>query len=138
MDILVSIKDNRISTAVYCKPTDTHQHLDSKSCHPSHVKNGVPYGQSLRVRRICNSDEVFDKRLKELKGHFVKRSFKKNMIENQFEKAKAKRREDLLYQDTNRNKQVKRMSLVVNFHPALSGIGKIRESLWQSYMYRKA
>ena len=51
------------------------------------------------------------------------------MIENQFEKAKAKRREDLLYQDTNRNKQVKRMSLVVGFHPALSGIGKIIESL---------
>ena len=57
------------------------------------------------MRRICNSDEIFDKRLKELKGQLVKRGFKKNMIENQFEKAKAKRRENLLYQDTNRNKQ---------------------------------
>ena len=52
------------------------------------------------------------------------------MIENQFEKANAKRREALLHQDTKRNKQVKRMSLVVNFHPALSGICKIIESLW--------
>ena len=42
------------------------------------------------MRRICNSDEVFDTRLKELKSHFVKRAFRKNMIENQFEKAKAK------------------------------------------------
>ena len=95
LDVLVSIKDNRISTDVYCKPTDTHQYLDSKSCHPSHVKKGIPYGQALRVRRICNSDEVFDKRLKELKGQLVKRGFKKNMIENQFEKAKAKRRSSL-------------------------------------------
>ena len=82
------------------------------------------------MRRICNSDEVFDTRLKELKSHFVKRAFRKNMIENQFEKAKAKRRENLLYPDKNRDKQVKRMSLVVNFHPTLSGIGKIIESLW--------
>ena len=114
LDVLVSIKDNRISTDVYCKQTETHQYLDSKSCHPRHVKNGIPYGQSLRVRRICNSDEVFDKRLKELKGQFVNfrelRGFKKNMNGNQFEKAKAKRRENLLYQNTNRNKQVKWMS----------------------------
>ena len=105
LDVLVSIKDNRTSSDVYCKPTDIHQYLDSKWCHPSHVKKGIPYGQALRVRRICNSDEIFDKRLKELKGQLVKRGFKKNMIENQFEKAKAKRRENLLYQDTNRNKQ---------------------------------
>ena len=77
------------------------------------------------MRRICNSDEVFYKILKELKGHFVKRGFKKNMSVNQFEKAKAKRREDLLYQDTNRNKQVKRMLLVENFHPALLGWVKL-------------
>ena len=30
LDVLVSIKDNRISTDVYCKPTDIHQYLDSK------------------------------------------------------------------------------------------------------------
>ena len=67
LDVLVSIKDNRTSSDVYCKPTDIYQYSDSKSCHPSHVKKIIPYGQALRVRRICNSDEVFYKRLKELK-----------------------------------------------------------------------
>ena len=62
-------------TDVYSKPTDAHHYLDHRSCHPNHVKKGIPYGQALRLRRICDSDEVFDKRLKDLKGHLVKRGF---------------------------------------------------------------
>ena len=65
LDVLVSIKDNRISTDVYCKPTDTHQYLDSKSCHPRHVKNGIPYGQApkfsikdLRNLKVISLREV--------------------------------------------------------------------------------
>ena len=65
LDVLVSIKDNRISTDVYCKPTDTHQYLDSKSCHPSHVKKGIPYGQApkfsikdLRNLKVISLREV--------------------------------------------------------------------------------
>ena len=56
-------------TDVYSKPTDTHQYLklDYKSCHPEHVKKGIPYGQALRRRWICDSDEVFKERLNEMK-----------------------------------------------------------------------
>ena len=35
----------------------------------------IPYGQVLRVRRICDSEEVCEKRVKELSGH-IKRGFK--------------------------------------------------------------
>ena len=91
LDVLISIKDNKIRTDIYCKSTDTPQYLDSILCHPSHVKKQIPYGQALRVRRICNSDEIFDKILKELKCYFVKRGFKEGMSVNQFRKAKAKK-----------------------------------------------
>ena len=80
IDVLVMLKNNRISTDVYSKQTDTHQYLDSRSCHPTHVKRRIPCGQALRMRRICNSDEVFKERLKELEGNLVKRGFKKNLI----------------------------------------------------------
>ena len=59
LDVKVEIKENRIITDVYCKETDTHQYLDYRSCHPKHVKMGIPYGQALRLRRICELDEVF-------------------------------------------------------------------------------
>ena len=47
---------------------------------PGHVKKGIPYGQALRMRRICNSDEMFEGMLKNLGGHLVKRGFKKSLI----------------------------------------------------------
>ena len=39
------------------------KYLDYRSCHPKHVKMGIPYGQALRLRRICELDEVFEERL---------------------------------------------------------------------------
>ena len=43
LDVKVEIKENRIITDVYCKETDTYQYLDYRSCHPKHVKMGIPY-----------------------------------------------------------------------------------------------
>ena len=78
---------------MYSKPTNTHQYLDSKSCHPRHVKKAIPYSQALRLRRICSSDNIFDERYKDLNGNLYKRGFKKDEISAQCEKAKAKVRE---------------------------------------------
>ena len=47
------------------------------------------------MRRICDSEEVFKERLKELEGNLVKRVLEKNLIDEQFLRAKVKRREDL-------------------------------------------
>ena len=70
---------------------------------------------------------MFKERLKDLEGNLVKRGFKKNLADKQFFKAKAKRREDLFFQNirSKEKENSKGISLVVNFHPALSGIGKV-------------
>ena len=91
IDALVSLQNEKISSDVCCKPTDTHEYLDSRLRHSKNVKRGIPYGQAFRYRRICDSDEVFEERLKELRGHFIKRSFKKNVTDSQFSKARARR-----------------------------------------------
>ena len=75
LDVLVSLEYENISIDVYCKPTDTHQYLDSRSCHSKDAKWGIPYGQALRYRKICDSDEVFEERLKELRRHFIMGGF---------------------------------------------------------------
>ena len=127
LDFRIKVRDNKISTDVYSKPTDSHQYLDNRSCHPRHVKQGIPYCQGLRIRRICDSDEIFEERLKELRGHFIKRGFESKVVDSQISKARTKSRESLLCQDTrNRKSSGKdRMPLVIDFHPALSGISKI-------------
>ena len=81
---------------MYSKPTDTHQCLAFRSCHPRHVKEAIPYGQASRLRRICSSDQIFDERVKELKRNLCKRGFKKDKTSAQCETAKAKDRKALL------------------------------------------
>ena len=37
LDVMINVNGGRFSTDVYHKPTDTHQYLNFKSCHPQHV-----------------------------------------------------------------------------------------------------
>ena len=63
LDVNVSLTDNGdISTDLYTKPTDKHQHLLYSSCHPSHTKKAIPFSLALRLRRICSTDETFNTR----------------------------------------------------------------------------
>ena len=50
LDVMVSLEDDKLNTDMYHKPTDAHQYLSFISCHPSHVKKGIPYGQALRLK----------------------------------------------------------------------------------------
>ena len=57
---------NKLSTDIYYKPTDTHQCLNFKSCHPRHVKNNIPYCLAKRICDIVIEKELREQRLKEL------------------------------------------------------------------------
>ena len=92
LDVMVMVQGNKISTDVYCKPTDTHQYLHYGSCHPRHVKKGIPYGQALRIKRICSTEESYRDRLRDLRSNFIKRGFKENVVDSEFERARAKTR----------------------------------------------
>ena len=119
-----------ISADVFSKPTDTHQYLDYRSCHPKHVKQAIPYGQALRLRRICSSESKFDQRIEEFKGYLHERGFQKTQILSQCEKVRNKDRRLLLFQDKERFVDNNAVPLVLNFHPALSGISQKVKSLW--------
>ena len=88
LDVMILVEDGRILTGVYSKPTDTHQYLHYGSCHPTHVKKGIPYGQALRMKRICSTKETYNRRLEMLRGNFEKRGFSKGFVDSQFNKAK--------------------------------------------------
>ena len=95
-----------------------------------HAKQAIPYGQALILRRICSSKSKFDKRIEEFKGYLHKRGFQKTQISSQCEKVRTKDRRLLLFQDKERFVDNKVVPLVLNFHPALSGISQKVKSLW--------
>ena len=93
LDTTVSIKDGKISTDLYVKPTDTHHYLLSSSCHPYHTKRSIPYSLGLRLRRICSNDTAFNKGRDELAEHLKKRGYKEKLILREITKNLNKCRE---------------------------------------------
>ena len=73
LDVSVSADNSgNIATYLCVKPTDTHQYLLANSCHPSHTKRSTPYGQALRMLRICSNKETAKLRCTELVDCLVK------------------------------------------------------------------
>ena len=52
--MVIKIKEGRIITYLYCKPTDGHQYLHYDSCHADHIKRSIIFSQTLRLKRICS------------------------------------------------------------------------------------
>ena len=67
LDNKLSIEGNGLSTRVYYKPTESHGYLLYSSSHPLHVKNSIPFSQFLRLRRSCNYDSDFSRKLEAMK-----------------------------------------------------------------------
>ena len=56
-------EQGHISTNILQKPTDTHPYIHWTSAHPPHLKQSIPYSQTLRLRRICSSTSVLEQRI---------------------------------------------------------------------------
>ena len=63
LDILLKPRDNHISTSIYYKDTYSHSYLNFSSSHPSSCKSSIPYGQFLRLRKICSETMTLRARL---------------------------------------------------------------------------
>ena len=56
LDVTVFMdSDHKLQTDLYTKPTDSHSYLNYKSSHPRHCRDGIPYSQFLRLKRICST-----------------------------------------------------------------------------------
>ena len=97
LDITIQMTPtNRLSTTLFCKPTDTHNYLLYSSEHPRHLLNGIPYSQFLRVRRICSDSSEFKRNAMMLSSHFIRRGYPKHLVESAYNRSLALNRDDLL------------------------------------------
>jgi len=96
LDTTVYIKNNRLLTKLYRKPTDRQSYLNNKSYHPNSTKRGIPYSQALRMKRICSEQDELKKNLDHLKLTLLSRGYAKDHIDTQFQKVMSTKREDTL------------------------------------------
>lgn len=88
LDIAISFKNRYLCIDLYSKPTDSHAYLRFNSCHHFHVKKNLPFSQFLRMRRLCSSEENFEKRCNELAKELCNRGYSKTLIEKERKRAK--------------------------------------------------
>ena len=62
LDLRLKLKGcKKITVDVYSKPTNSFTYVDPKTCYPSRNIDKIPEGITLRLRRICDSDEKYEK-----------------------------------------------------------------------------
>ena len=124
LDVSVSLtKDGSISTDLYTKPTDKHQHLLYSSCHPLHTKKAIPFSLALRLRRICSTDATFHTRTAQLTTYLLKRGYNRNFVNKQIRRAADIPRQ-LTLQTKDINKP-KRIPFITTLNPSLPHISHI-------------
>ena len=62
-----------LSTKLFSKPTDRPGYIHNKSYHPKSQLRNIPYGQTLRVKRICTEKVHLKEALNQLKRSFQTR-----------------------------------------------------------------
>ena len=123
LDVNVSLtNDGNISTDLYTKPTDKHQHLLYSSCHPLHTKKAIPFSLALRLRRICSTDETFNlRRAAQLTTYLLKRGCKRNFVTKQIQKPPTSHAQSLYKPKT----LTEPTPFITNFNPSLPHISSI-------------
>ena len=67
LDVLLIKSNNRISTDIFFKETDSKQYLNFYSCHPKHTKTSIPYSLARRIYTVVSDQCQREKCLSELR-----------------------------------------------------------------------
>ena len=81
----------------------------------------------MRLRRICSTNDAFERRAKELNKYLVARGYRERFVRDQIRRAKSKTREEALTPAS--QKATARVPMVVTYHPTLPNIGYILREL---------
>ena len=129
LDTITVLDNGFLKTKLYEKPTDKHMYLHKRSDHPKTVKKSIPYGLGVRVKRICDDKEEYEKERSKIKERLTQRGYNSNLIEKQLLKVdELDRKETLKYRKKHKNKKMDRVPLILTYSRALPDIGKILSS----------
>ncbi|XP_066275237.1 uncharacterized protein [Branchiostoma lanceolatum] len=130
LDVTISVSEGAFTTDLYTKPTDKHQYLLRNSSHPTHCKRGIPFGQFLRVRRICSDEPKYRERAQQLKEHFQNRGYEDALLDQAAQRAQDRPREELLGAKKKKVASQDRPVLVTTYNPHLPPINNILRKYW--------
>ena len=97
LDTTVKLDSNRqIIITQYNKPTDTHLFLHHTSAYPETVTKKGPYGQYLRIRRICTLDSDFKTNSDKLTEYYLQRGYPLKQLKSHYQHVTKLSQKDFL------------------------------------------
>ena len=129
--VIIDQINHRLIVELYTKPTDMHNYLLFSSFHPKHTKRGGPYGQFLRIRRNCTTDEAYEKHSIEFKKQYLLKGYPENLLKNSRIKALEKTRSELFTETTKEINKQPTIPLILTHHPSNHQIKDIIHKIWE-------
>ena len=140
LDITITTEEDKegkkqLVTATYSKPTDTHQYLSPKSCHPAQQTRHIPYGVIHRIRRNASDrvpgDRIFKEQAKMYKAYLLKSGYTEEQINEQFLRITKFKRSTILYRKRKEKRKDDRTKIrfVTDYEPAFPSIRGVLKNL---------
>ena len=146
LDLKISIKNGRIHTDLYRKETSKPNALLPSSAHPGHIFSNIVYSMAFRLMRICSEEDIFEKRLMELKNDFLlPRNYHSKIIDSQFKRVRNlpgenyKERRKLALEKKEKKKEEKtdRVIAPIDFNPILPKISEVFSKHYRAMLFKK-
>ena len=104
--IYIYLEKRQVRKNLYIKPSNLQLYLDYTWNHPQHCKIGIIYSQALRIIERCSRPENVYLYLENLKDKLKARNYPEERIEQHFEKAQKRSRQELInqYRKNKKNK----------------------------------
>ena len=130
LDVTVSKSENLdFVTDVYVKSTNVHQYVEYSSCHLKSCKNGIPYSQGKRYRRIISNDTRFQENIFQLRDFFLERNYPESIVDEALGNVSSLTQDDALQMSVKSgDKSV--IPFVIEYNPSLPNIGLIINKYW--------
>ena len=136
LDTTVSFdENNKLITALYNKPTDTHLYLHHTSAHPNSVMTKGPYGQFLRLRRICSKEEEYQENSRKLIEFYQKQGYPTTPLIKHKERAQKFTQLELLQPKTKTQNEKPVMVTTYKSGNSYTRIGILLRTLKNSTQY---
>ena len=98
--------------------------------HPTHCKKGIPFGQFLRLRRICSRDADFQRHALIKAAHYLARGYPLTLVTEACVRAWEEGNPNLPpKQNSDSGKEYPNI-LVTTFHPTFNNLSKIVKKNW--------
>ena len=131
LDTLCTIKQGKIETDLYRKPTDKNQYLLTSSCHQLEIFSNIPHSLAMRINRICSEPTSRDARFYELKEMLLSRDYPVGIVDSAISKARSIPRDQAL-KYVSRTKTNTRPVFVVSWDPRIPSLPDLTRKHWRT------